>query len=55
MINKLRDDWTVGRGGQETWGQYHDQVLSYGALPIPMIRAQMLGGEYDGDNALLPH
>jgi hypothetical protein len=54
MINKLRDDWTQGRGGREAWGRFHDQFLSYGVPPIPLIREQMLGSDYDGDTALLP-
>jgi hypothetical protein len=55
MIRKLREDWTKGRGGREAWGQYHDRFLSYGYPPIPLLRQQMLGDEYDGDAALLPH
>lgn len=55
MIRKLREDWTEDRGGREAWGQYHDQFLSYGYPPIPLLRQQMLGDEYDGDAALLPH
>lgn len=55
MINKLRADWTSGRGGREAWGKYHDQFLSYGSPPIPLIREQMLGDDYEGDLALLPH
>ena len=55
MIRKLREDWTEGRGGREAWGRYHDQFLSYGYPPIPLVRQQMLGDEYDGDAALLPH
>ena len=55
MINKLREDWTTGRGGQESWGRFHDQFLSYGSPPIPLIREQMLEENYDGDTALLPH
>jgi uncharacterized protein (DUF885 family) len=54
MINKLRSDWTAGRGGQEAWGAYHDQFLSYGSPPIPLIRQQMLGDDFEGDVALLP-
>ena len=54
MINKLRDDWTEGRGGEEAWGSYHDQFLSYGTPPIPLVRKQMLGDDYSGDDALLP-
>ncbi len=55
MINKLRDDWTDGRGGREAWGAFHDQFLSYGSPPIPLVREQMLGDDYAGDTALLPH
>jgi len=55
MINKLRDDWTDGRGGREAWGKYHDQFLSYGVPPIPLIREQMLGADYGGDRDLLPN
>ena len=55
MINKLRTDWTSGRGGREAWGEYHDQFLSFGSPPIPLIREQMLGDEYEGDTALLPN
>ncbi len=55
MINKLREDWTTGRGGREAWGRYHDKFLSYGVPPIPLVREQMLGDDYDGDESLLPH
>ena len=55
MIMKLRQDWTAGRGGREAWGRFHDQFLSYGVPPIPLVRAQMLGPDYDGDKSLLPH
>ena len=54
MINKLRSDWTAGRGGKEAWGLFHDQFLSLGSPPVPLIRKQMLGVDYDGDEALLP-
>jgi len=55
MINKLRDDWTRGRGGREAWGRFHDEFLSQGSPPVPLMRAMMLGSDYDGDAALLPH
>ena len=55
MINKLRGDWTAGRGGREAWGEFHDVFLSYGSPPVPLIRKQMLGNDYQGDVALLPH
>ncbi len=54
MINKLRADWTTGRGGREAWGEFHDQFLSFGSPPIPLIREQMLDDDYAGDDALLP-
>ncbi len=54
MINKLRDDWTDGRGGREAWGAFHDRFLSFGSPPIPLLREQMLGEDYGGDTALLP-
>ena len=44
MIRKLRDDWTASRGGQKAWKAYHDAFLSYGGPPIPLVRAQMMGG-----------
>ena len=55
MINKLRDDWTEGRGGREAWGRFHDEFLSYGSPPIPLIRDEMLGINYVGDTGLLPN
>lgn len=55
MINKLRADWTLERGGRDAWASFHDQFLSYGAPPVPLIRRQMLGADHDGDTALLPH
>ena len=54
MINKLRADWVRGRGGREVWGEFHDRFLGYGAPPIPLIRKEMLGADYDGDSRLLP-
>ncbi len=45
MIRKLRDDWTAknGAGGDKTkWKAFHDEFLSYGGPPIPMVRAAML-------------
>ncbi|HYI40932.1 MAG TPA: DUF885 domain-containing protein [Allosphingosinicella sp.] len=45
LIRKLRDDWTKTRGGREAWKPFHDKFLSYGGPPIPLVRAQMMGGE----------
>jgi uncharacterized protein (DUF885 family) len=41
MIRKLRDDWTASRGGRAAWKPFHDQFLSYGGPPVPMIRTAM--------------
>jgi len=45
MIRRLRDDWTATRGGRAAWKPFHDQFLSYGGPPIPIVRQQMMGGE----------
>jgi hypothetical protein len=45
MIRKLRDDWTASRGGRAAWREFHDQFLSYGGPPIPMVRAAMMGND----------
>lgn len=44
MIRRLRNDWTASRGGRAGWKQFHDRFLSYGGPPIPLVRAQMMGG-----------
>ena len=43
MIRKLREDWTATRGGRAAWKEFHDQFLSYGGPPIPLVRRAMLG------------
>ena len=43
MIRKLRDDWTATHGGRAGWHDFHDQFLSYGGPPIPLVRTAMLG------------
>ena len=52
MIRKLRADWLAknAAGGaapaaddQSRWHEFHDQVLSYGGPPIPLVRKQMVG------------
>lgn len=45
MIQKLRADWTASRGGREAWKAFHDEFLSYGGPPIPLVRQQMMGGK----------
>jgi uncharacterized protein (DUF885 family) len=59
MIRKLRSDWIakMSRGGaaatdaagaaaagdQAMWHDFHDQFLSYGGPPIPLLRTEMVG------------
>ena len=43
MIRQLREDWTATRGGRAAWKAFHDQFLSYGGPPVPLIREEMLG------------
>jgi hypothetical protein len=45
MIRKLRDDWAATRGGDKAWKAFHDQFLSYGGPPIPLVRQQMMTGK----------
>jgi hypothetical protein len=45
LIRRLREDWTATHGGREGWHDFHDQFLSYGGPPIPLVRAQMMGGD----------
>jgi hypothetical protein len=44
LIRKLRDDWTATRGGRKAWREFHDQLLSHGGPPIPLLRKAMLPG-----------
>ena len=44
MIMKLRDDWVAAHGGgPKALKAFHDQFLSYGGPPLPMVRRLMLG------------
>ena len=45
LIRRLREDWTAAHGGRQAWKQFHDQFLSYGGPPIPLVRQQMMGGD----------
>lgn len=40
MIRKLREDWTGG--DRSKWKAFHDEFLSYGGPPIPMVRKAMM-------------
>lgn len=48
MIRKLREDWTASRGGRSAWKQFHDQFLSYGGPPVPLVRKAMMGADDKG-------
>ncbi|CAN5411326.1 DUF885 domain-containing protein [soil metagenome] len=48
MIRKLRDDWCATRGGRAAWKQFHDEFLSYGGPPIPLVRKTMMGPDDKG-------
>lgn len=43
MIKKLREDWRVKVGAEFSLKAFHDEFLSHGCAPIPVIRAHMLG------------
>ena len=43
MIRQLRTDWTASHGGRAAWKAFHDQFLSYGGPPVPLVREAMLG------------
>ncbi|MFL6196127.1 MAG: DUF885 domain-containing protein [Thermoanaerobaculia bacterium] len=48
MVRKLREDWTAPRGGRAAWREFHDQFLSYGGPPVPLVRKVMMGGAAGG-------
>jgi uncharacterized protein (DUF885 family) len=55
MIRKLRSDWVAKHPGAGStaapadspglWHDFHDQFLSYGGPPIPLLRKEMMGEE----------
>lgn len=54
MIRKLRTDWVAKHSKegaaaptdeQALWHDFHDEFLSYGGPPIPLLRKEMLGEE----------
>jgi len=47
IIRKLREDWTRTRGGRAAYRAFHDQLLSYGGPPLPLVREAMLGSAAD--------
>jgi hypothetical protein len=45
LLIRIREDWTATRGGREGWHDFHDQFLSYGGPPIPLVCQRIMGGE----------
>jgi uncharacterized protein (DUF885 family) len=45
MIRKLREDWSATRGGRSAWKEFHDNFLTFGGPPIPLVRRAMLGND----------
>ncbi|MFM5907528.1 MAG: DUF885 domain-containing protein [Novosphingobium sp.] len=45
MIRKLRDDWAASKGGRAAWKAFHDEFLTYGGPPIPLVRQAMMQEE----------
>ncbi len=43
MIRKLHDDWNAKQGDAYSLQGFHDEFLSYGCAPVPVIRRFMLG------------
>lgn len=43
MILKLREDYWRAQGGAYNLKRFHDEFLSFGAPPIPLVREMMLG------------
>jgi hypothetical protein len=56
MIRKLRTDWLAKKASagaaaddQTRWHEFHDEFLSFGGPPIPLLRKQLVG---EGGNLL---
>ena len=45
MILKLREDYRRMKGDAYSLKEFHDEFLSFGAPPIPLVREMMLGQE----------
>ena len=50
MLLKLRQDWRRQEGPTYTLRRFHDAALSWGAPPVPLLRAAMLNAD---DGAIL--
>jgi hypothetical protein len=45
MIEKLREDWKAKVGDRFSLRAFHDELLSFGCAPLPVIRERMLGSD----------
>lgn len=45
MIMKLHDDWKAKMAAQYSLSKFHDEFLSHGCAPVPVIRHAMLGDD----------
>ena len=43
IIRKIREDWTAQRGGRSAWKEFHEELLSLGSAPLPVLREAMMG------------
>ena len=48
IIMKMREDWTAQRGGRAAWKEFHEEFLSLGSAPLPVLREAMMGPEDPG-------
>jgi uncharacterized protein (DUF885 family) len=48
MVRKLRDDYKAMKGGAFSLKEFNDHFLTYGLIPIKVIRQAMLGKADDG-------
>jgi uncharacterized protein (DUF885 family) len=48
MLRKLHDDYRALRGSDWSLREFHDRFMSYGLIPIKLIRSDMLGAADDG-------
>jgi Bacterial protein of unknown function (DUF885) len=61
MIRKLRGDWmalhppdaSIPADAPQKWQAFHDEFLSYGGPPIPLVRREMMRDAPGGEGSLL--
>jgi uncharacterized protein (DUF885 family) len=42
LIRELRDDWIAKHAGPDSLQAFHDELLSHGAPPVPLVRRAMM-------------